>query len=286
MRTNGDAQAAELVPSAPADLAQLSVLERMCIDPRVDAAKLKLLVEMQHVEQDRQAKRAFIAAFARMQPRLPDIPRRGKLMAKGGQTVQSYYELLEDIQSATKPVLAKCGFAMSYRTEWPEGLAEQPGDESGGRAGVGVRLIRIVGILAHRDGHERESTFLTSADTSGNKNKIQSEGSAVTYGRRYTARDLLNLTLVGLGSDDGGQGQPRVRAEQPSPSEGYDDWLLSMSNATEEGWAVVAKLWTHRGKDDPVSLAYRAYALTWDTNAWNGIKTRAVKADEREPGED
>src|SRR6185295_6009416 len=59
------------------------------------------------------------------------------------------------------------------------------------------------------DGHERTSEFLADADTSGSKNAIQARGSAVSYGHRYTTKDLLNITTREA-ADDASYGLSRL----------------------------------------------------------------------------
>src|SRR5690606_16446095 len=48
--------------------------------------------------------------------------------------------------------------------------------------------------LTHKSGHREETTIKLPADPSGNKNAVQAVASSVSYGKRYTAGALLNLT--------------------------------------------------------------------------------------------
>src|SRR6185369_8501881 len=115
---------------------------------------------------------------AQMQGEIPVVIERAK-------TNNGTYAPLEDIQDVIRPILQKYGFYLSFRTEWPN-----------------EKTVKVVGILTHKDGHERTSEFLSGADASGNKNAIQGLGSANHYGRRYTTKDLLNITSRGV-DDDG-----------------------------------------------------------------------------------
>src|SRR5690606_9193784 len=54
-----------------------------------------------------------------------------------------------------------------------------------------------------RDGHSEETTIFLPADTSGSKNSVQAVGSSTSYGKRYTASALLNITT--RGEDDDGR---------------------------------------------------------------------------------
>lgn len=160
------------------------VIERAAMNPQVDIDKMERLIQMQERIMERNARSAYAAALADMQPNLPVIAERGGIKNNSGK-VQSTYALWEDINDAIKPVLAKHGFALSFRT----------GQEDG-------RII-VTGILSHRDGHREETTMHLPLDTSGSKNAVQAVGSSTSYGKRYTAQALLNITS--RGEDDDGK---------------------------------------------------------------------------------
>lgn len=124
-----------------------------------------------------------------MATELPVINRRGEILNKDNKSVRSRYSKLEDIQHVCKPILKRFGFAIRHRTEWP---ADKPG------------IIRIVGILAHVEGHSEESAFEAGPDNNEYRSALQDRGSTVSYGRRYTIIDLLNLEQQGIDND--GQG--------------------------------------------------------------------------------
>ena len=153
----------------------VAMIERLARAPEVDVTKLEKMLDMQERIMDREAKAAYTAALSKMQPELPVIAERGK--SNNGK-----YALWEDINDAIKPVLAENGFALSFRTG-------QEGDK-----------IVVTGVLSHEGGHSEETTMHLPADTSGSKNAVQAVGSSTSYGKRYTAQALLNLT-----SRDGGE---------------------------------------------------------------------------------
>lgn len=162
----------------------LQVIERAALNPNVDIDKMERLLEMQERVMARNAKAAYTEALAAMQPKLPVIAERGGIRDRAGN-VQSTYALWEDINEAIKPVLAEHGFALSFRT----------GREDGN--------IVVTGVLSHRDGHSEETTMHLPIDGSGSKNAVQAVGSSTSYGKRYTAQALLNLTS--RGEDDDGK---------------------------------------------------------------------------------
>ncbi len=125
---------------------------------------------------------AFLNAFLKMKPKLPIIDERGTIEYRDGRT--GTYALNEDVQIAIQPILQDYGFTLTFETEHPSPLA-----------------IRVIGLLAHRKGHTRRTTFEAPADTSGGKSAPQARGSIMSYGHRYCSIDLLNLVTRGLDND-------------------------------------------------------------------------------------
>lgn len=176
-------------------------------DKTIDADRLEKLIHLQERIMDRNARVAFNVAFAAMAGEMPVINRRGEIMNKDGRSVRSRFSKLEDIQAAITPVLKQFGFAIRHRTEWP---TDKPG------------IIRIVGILSHIEGHSEESAFEAGADKNDFRTALQDRGSTVSYGRRYTIIDLVNLQQQGLDNDGQAEGeQPKARQRtRPSQTEG------------------------------------------------------------------
>lgn len=164
----------------------LDVIARAARDPNVDIDKMERLIAMQERVQSRNAEIAFNAALAELQPGLPVINERGGIKDRNGN-VQSTYALWEDVNEAIRPLLAMHGFALRFRVE-------RTGDQ-----------ISVTGILSHRDGHSEQTTLSLPADGSGSKNAVQAVGSSTSYGKRYTAFALLNITTTGE-DDDGRKG--------------------------------------------------------------------------------
>lgn len=180
-RTEGQVE----VHPASDGAALMQMIERVATNPDADISKLERLVEMHERITDRTAKAAFAAALSDMQPELPVIIERGEIRHGENKPVQSRYALWEDINEAIRPILAKHGFALSFRT------------------GREADRIIVTGILSHRGGHSEETTMHLPADQSGSKNAVQAVGSSTSYGKRYTAMALLNITT--RGEDDDGK---------------------------------------------------------------------------------
>jgi hypothetical protein len=173
-------------------MAVLHLMERMARNKEVDTAKLGQIREFGEAILNDQRRAAFDAAFADMQNDLPTITARGTIEirekdARGGRTgavLQSTkYAKWEDINEAIKPVLHKHGFGLRFVT----GLADD------GR-------VKVTGILSGH-GHREESVFVLPHDSTGSKNAVQAIGSSTSYGKRYAASALLNLTTRGEDDD-------------------------------------------------------------------------------------
>jgi hypothetical protein len=172
----------------------IQVIERAAMNPNVDIDKMERLLQMQERIMERNARAAYAAAFAEMQPDLPEIPEHGK-----GHNNASY-ALWEDINDLIKPVLAKHGFGISFKP---------------GRDGPN---ITVTAILTHREGHSEEASMILPIDSSGSKNAVQAVGSSTSYGKRYTASALLNLTSRHEDDDGKRSGPPIDKVAPPAKS--------------------------------------------------------------------
>jgi hypothetical protein len=172
----------------------IDAIIRAAGDPNIDVVKMERLEAMRDRMVAQAAKVAFDDAFAKMQPELPIVSRRGRIEIRRkdpktgertGVVEQSTdYALWEDINEAITPILHKHGFSLSFRT---------PADPAG--------KISVTAILA-RGGHREETTLPFQHDTTGSKNAAQAIVSATSYGKRVTACLLLNITTKGE-DDDG-----------------------------------------------------------------------------------
>jgi hypothetical protein len=151
----------------------------------VDADKVERLLGMYERIKAANAKAAYFAALSDMQDDLPAIQERGIIGLSSNDKKNPKYALWEDINKAIKPVMKAHGFALSFRTGTADGK------------------ITVTGILSHRDGHSEETTMSLPVDTGAGRNAVQAVGSSTSYGKRYTACALLNITSTG--EDDDGE---------------------------------------------------------------------------------
>lgn len=230
----------------PMDLA--TVLQGLALNPDVPVDKLEKIIALHERVQATAAKAAFDEAFAAMQADLPVI-----VEYKKGDGGKWSYAPLEDIVQAVRPTLSKHGFALSHATEWPD-----------------KGTVKVIGILSHKQGHERRSEFLSAADNSGSKNAVQALGSATSYGRRYTTNDLLNI--VTRGEDDDAKRTARLNG--PQAPDGYAEWLGTLQTKAKEGWPALSKMW-NTANTDPELKPYVTYLMKADVTIWNTLKKEA-----------
>jgi hypothetical protein len=178
----------------------LEVIAKAARDPNVDIDKMERLLEMQERVQARDAEQAFSAAFAEMQPHLPHITVKNKIVHNG--KVISEYADWPSISAAITPVLSEFGFSLNF----------------GGNNDANEKTT--VAKLRHVQGHIETNQITLPHDTSGAKNKVQAIGSSSTYGQRYAACPLVGVVVHG--SDDDGaaaSGKPRQSASEAVLSE-------------------------------------------------------------------
>jgi ERF superfamily protein len=187
--TNEGAVAVHSASDAPL----VSKIMDLASNPNVNPEMFDRLVAWQEREVRRQEEMAFNAAFVRFQAKRPVIRRNGTIAypTKPGEPARqiSKYAKWEDIEDALQPILREEGFSLAFSPEPREG---------GG--------LLVSTILRHEGGHIFISKpFPVPLDTSGGKNNIQGYGSALSYGKRYSA-DAAGLFRVEGQDDDGKAG--------------------------------------------------------------------------------
>lgn len=232
------------------------MFERLARDPNVKVENLERLVAMQERIMAVNREAAFEAAFAKMQPEIPVIDEHGRIEVKG--TLRSTYAPLEDIHDVIKPILARHGFSMRHKTEWPA-------DKAG--------IIRIIGILGHEQGHKEFTTFEAPMDKSDYRTDIQSQGSTVSYGRRYTTLDLLNIST--RKADNDGRSR-KLEPKEPVSPDGFQDWWIDFIATADEGTAALERVWAEANKN-PKTKGYLAFAIKAKAEQLKQIRAKAAQ---------
>lgn len=199
----------------------VNAIMTMAARPDIDIDKIERLIELQERIRTTNAKQAFYAAFSAMQDEMPEISEAGGIKDRSGK-VQSTYALWEDINKAIKPILQKFGFGLSFRINQRDAF------------------ICVAGVLSHREGHAEETEIALPIDGSGSKNAVQAVGSSTSYGKRYTAMALLNITS--RGEDDDGAGTDQGAAAQAVRNIDMITDMDTLNKWRSDNWDGLAKM--------------------------------------------
>ena len=176
------------VPTKPAAVSEVDALcalvERLSVDPTVDVAKFREMMDLRKELRAEGARWAFEDAYIDMQPMLPSIDKSGRIVIDekidgkktGQQIVVSQYAKWDNINDIITPILHKNDFSLRFDFERDQ------------------TLLTTLAILTHRSGH---FTVTRSPplpiDATGSKNITQGWGSTSSYGKRYAATAALNI---------------------------------------------------------------------------------------------
>ena len=162
-----------------------AAIERLVINPDVDVAKIKQIMDMQEHILDRNAKQEFNAAMTRTQSKIELVVAK----EKNTQTNSNYANLKAVLLSA-KPVYTAEGFSLMFY----EGETAKENHK------------RVCVDIMHEAGHTEKRHGDFTIQTTGIAGKammteIHGEGSSFSYGRRYLTCMIFNIPT---GDDDDG----------------------------------------------------------------------------------
>lgn len=147
----------------------------------MDLDKIEKMLDLQTKWEEKEAKKAFVAAMSEFKANPPKIMKDKKVgfdhKGGGGSTSYSHASLGNVTESINKG-LAENGLSASWKTEQIEG-------------------IKITCTITHKMGHSESTSLTAPADSSGKKNSIQAIGSTISYLERYTL-----LALAGIATHD------------------------------------------------------------------------------------
>lgn len=174
LHTGKAVERVESVEVSP-QLAMVQMIDRAARDPLVNVDKMERLFALRDtMERDRRMV-AYKQAMQRVHGAMPRIGQNGRISYNA--TSQIKYSLLEDIDTALRPLLEQEGLAISWDTMQPL----EPGN------------IRVVGECSHIDGHSERKYIEFPPDKSGGKQPIQMHASAIKYGRRHLTKMFFNV---------------------------------------------------------------------------------------------
>lgn len=181
-----------------ADDKMMTMLQSIIANPEIAIERVDQAFTLYEKIEASRARKAFDAAFGRMQSAIPVIARNGEISTNekdekgnktGKQKGMAKYAYFADIMEAVQPILDAEGFGLSFR------IAQPTPDR-----------VSVTCVLAHSAGHREETAFALPIDTSGAKNNVQGWGSSLAYAKRYTASAMLNIvSRENIKDDDDGK---------------------------------------------------------------------------------
>lgn len=208
----------------------VGLIDRMMSMPELDLDRVDRLISMHERMQSQQAVTAFNQSFAKMQKDLKPVEKRGKAH-------NSRYALWEDINESIRSVIGKHGFSLTFKTEQSDDL------------------ITVTAILLHEQGHSMQTSKELPYDTSGSKNAVQAIGSSTSYGKRYAACDLLNITTKDEDDDGQAGGSNLISVDQ------FEEIQALVDEVGADVQAMCQYLQVQSIKAIPVSKYARAISL-------------------------
>jgi hypothetical protein len=162
------------------DTSMMKMIEKLSVNPDVDADKLQKLLDMNLKIMDRNAKDIFYRAMNTVQAQLPSFKKIDKAHA-------NYFVKLERILEILNPILRDNNFSLSF--------SQQDSKKE--------NVIKVKGILSHVAGHSESYFAELEIDAKGGKNGPQKSGATYSYARRYLTCMIFNINTY---DDDDGNG--------------------------------------------------------------------------------
>ena len=172
----------QLPPGAPASYA----LVRLAVEKGLPIDQLQELLKLHREEEDRQARRAYVAAMASCKAELQTVLARDKRGDIGK------YTTLGAAVELISPVMGKFGLSFDHPLEQ---------NEQTGRMKVTCRVT-------HAEGHCESFSISLFADKGPRRNACQEVGSAYSYGKRYTL--FAAMGIASSDEDNDGAGAPKT----------------------------------------------------------------------------
>lgn len=158
----------------------IDLIEKVVTNPEVSVEKIKALMDMQLLLEDRQAEKAFDAAMIEAQDDVQALAWDKVNREKDSRNV-SYPK----IDKMLRPVRRKHGFTMSWDTE----------------PGPSVDIAILCCDVSHKGGHRRRYRTPMPIDGQGPKGggvmtKPQAVNSGTSYGMRNLAKMIWNIPML------------------------------------------------------------------------------------------
>lgn len=176
----------------------IDLIEKVVTNPEVSVEKIKALMDMQLLLEDRQAEKAFDAAMIEAQDDVQALAWDKVNREKDSRNV-SYPK----IDKMLRPVRKKHGFTMSWDTE----------------PGPSVDIAILCCDVSHKGGHRRRYRTPMPIDGQGPKGggvmtKPQAVNSGTSYGMRNLAKMIWNIPMLVDKEDTDGNAPYETITEQ------------------------------------------------------------------------
>lgn len=177
----------------------------LALDKQADPAVLSKLMDLQERWETQNARKAFMLAMSAFKQEAPAVLKKNDRVdftTQKGRTVYNYANLGSIVQEITA-ILGKFELSATWQTSQ---------DDKGN--------ITVTCNVTHAAGHRESVTLTGPPDDSGNKNRIQAIGSAVTYLQRYTLLAALGLATTEDDDGRGGQQENKPPIQEPQKKQG------------------------------------------------------------------
>ena len=163
-------------------------------NPDIDVDKIEKMYQLYNAEAARLAELEFSKDLIAMQGDITPIATDASFSESNNSNNGNAprYLSYEKMVAVTKPILTKHGFSLHHE-EKTEILGQ--GQAKNG-ATIFNGLVTVTAFLRHKTGKFLTTSLTIPFDFSGSKNSntAQAQGSAVSYGRRYTMAGLLKIS--------------------------------------------------------------------------------------------
>ena len=252
------AEAQPMMPAAAPVMDAMAIwesIEKMALNPDVDADKIGKLLEYQMTLVKYTAHQAFVLAKNSAMAEMPVITKDSKIIHPGKNggpdKLICRYKKYDDLRRIIDPILRKHGLHISHK----------PGSSAAGKPTV-TPILEFA-----KDGHtwvEEGGDMELSLDVTGAKNNTQGAGSTLSYGQRYTTCAMLGITFED--EDDDGNGGGNVNQE---------DWQKTLIDDAQK--AAVGGSKTYKIFFQSQSAMRRGYLV--DCGGHEKLKTAAETHD-------
>jgi hypothetical protein len=177
-------------PVTPAPATTAMDLLRIITEKGADAEQIGKFMDLIQRQQDREAQQAYIQAMVAFKKDAPTIYKNEKgIIGEPGLEREFDFATLGHICENIITVLATHGISHDWNVQ-------QPGD------GPDAGFIVVDCTLTHEKGGSKSATVKFPADPTGGKNPLQSIGSAITYGERYSLLAVCGIAVKSQPDDD------------------------------------------------------------------------------------